>query len=88
MMAVPVPTAVTENVALDDPAWTVTGDCTVATAGLLEVSVIVAAADVAAARLTMPWPLLLTAIVDAFSATADTAGVVVGDVDVDEDEPQ
>ena len=86
MIAVPVPTAVTENAALDDPAWTVTGDCTVATAGLLEVSVIVAAADVGAARVTVPWPLLLTAIVDAFSATADTAGVVVGDVD--EDDPQ
>jgi hypothetical protein len=56
----------------------------VATAGLLDVRVIVAAADVGAARLTVPWPLLLTAMVDAFSATADTAGVVLGDVDVDD----
>ena len=54
MIAVPVPTAVTVNATLDAPAWTVTGVCTVATAGLLDVSPIVAAADVAAARLTVP----------------------------------
>ncbi len=85
MTAVPVPTAVTVNAALDAPAGTVIVVCTVATAGLLDVSVMVAAADVGAASVTVPWPLLLTAMVDTFSATADTAGVVLADVD---DEPQ
>jgi hypothetical protein len=86
MTAVPIPTAVTVNAALDAPAETVIVVCTVATAGLLDVSVIVAADDVGAASVTVPCPLLLTAMVDTFSATADTAGVVVADVD--DDEPQ
>ena len=55
-----------------------------ATAGLLEVSVTLAAADVALASVTVPWPLLLTAMVDVFSATVASAGVALGDVDEDE----
>lgn len=81
IVAVPAASAVTVNVALDEPAWIVMGVCTVATAGLLLVSVIFVAVDAAAVRLTVPCPLLPAAMVVAFSAIPDTARTVVGEVD-------
>jgi hypothetical protein len=79
-LAVPAATPVIVNVALDVPAGIVTGDCTLATAGLLLVSVMVAAVAGAAAIVTVPCVTLPTPIVDALSVTADIAGpVVVGD---------
>ena len=78
IVAVPAPTAVTVIVALDEPAWTVTGVCTEATAGLLLESEIVAPpVGAAAVRLTVPCPVLPAATLVAFSATPDTVGVVV-----------
>ena len=64
----------------DEPAWIGMGDCTVATAALLVVSVTLIAAVVAAARLIVPCPLLPTAIVDVVSATAEIAGDVLAEV--------
>lgn len=78
IVAVPAATAVIVNVALDEPAGIVTGVCTVATAGLLLDSPILAPpVDAAAVRLTVPCPLLPAATLVAFKATADTAAVVV-----------
>jgi hypothetical protein len=83
MVAVPAVTAPTVNVALEAPAWIVTDVCTVATVGLLLDSATLApAVGAAAVRLTVPCPLLPAARSVAFSATLDTASVVVvGPVD-------
>ena len=79
-LAVPAATPVMVNVALDAPADIVTGDCTLATAGLLLVSVTLAAVAGAAATVTVPCVTLPIPIVDAPSVTADIAGPeVVGD---------
>jgi hypothetical protein len=81
IVVVPAAIAVTVNVALNEPARIMTGVCTVATAGLLLVSVILETVDAAAARLTVPCPLLPTAMVVACSAIPDRAGAAaVGDV--------
>jgi hypothetical protein len=78
IVAVPAATAARVNVALDEPAGIVTGVCTVATAGLLLDSEILAPpVDATAARLTVPCPLLPAATLVAVNATLDTAGVVV-----------
>jgi hypothetical protein len=80
IVAVPAATAATVNVTLDEPAWIVTGVCTVAAAGLLLDSEITAPpGDAAAVRLTVPWPVLPAATLVAFSVILDTAAdVVVG----------
>jgi hypothetical protein len=79
-VAVPADTPVMVNVAVDAPGGIVTGDCTLATAGLLLASVMLAAAVVAAATVTVPCATLPIPIVDALSVTLDIAGpVVVGD---------
>jgi hypothetical protein len=76
IVTVPAATAATMNVALDEPAWMVTIVCTVATAGLLlDREMLVAPADAAAVRLTVPWVLPSVARVVAFSATPAKAGV-------------
>jgi hypothetical protein len=78
IVAVPTATAVTVIVALDEPAWTVTGVCTAATAGLLlESEILDPPVGAAAVRLTVPCPVLPAATLVAFSVTPDTAGVVV-----------
>jgi hypothetical protein len=75
MVAVPAFTAVTVNVALDEPAGTITGVWTVATAELLLDSTILAppaaAADV---RVTVASPLPPAATIVALSETPDTVG--------------
>jgi len=76
IVAVPAATAVTVNVALNEPGGTVTGVCTVATDGLLLDSGIVAPPAAAAVRVTVPWPVPPTATLAAFSATLATARVV------------
>jgi hypothetical protein len=69
------------NVALDAPACIVIGDCTLATAGLLLVSVTLAAVAGAAATVTVPCVTPPIPIVDALSVTPDIAGpVVVGEL--------
>jgi hypothetical protein len=79
-LAVPAPTPVIVNAAVDEPACSVTGDCTVATAGLLLVSVMLAATVGAAATVTVPCAVPPIPMVDALTATLDTPGpVVVGD---------
>jgi hypothetical protein len=79
IIAVPGVMAVTMNVALDEPAATVTEVCTVATEGLLLDSEIVAPADGAAAvRLTVPSPRAPAEMLVAFSATPDTPVDAVG----------
>ena len=85
-VAVPTATAVIVNVTLDDPAGTVTGVWTVATAGLLLDSATLAPpVDAAAVRLTVPWALPPAAMLAPPTVTADTAVVVVvaevGDAD-------
>jgi hypothetical protein len=82
ILAVPADTPVTVNATVDDPAGMVTGEVTVATAGLLLVSVTLDAVDGAAARVTVPCAFPPTLIVDALTATAETPGPVgVGEVD-------
>ena len=56
------------------PPLSLTGDCTVATAGLLLVNVTLAAAAGAAVTVTVPCAMLPIPIVDALSVTPDTAG--------------
>jgi hypothetical protein len=81
IVAVPAATAVTVNVALDEPAWIVMGVCTVATAGLLlDSEMLVPPAGAAVVRVTVPCPLLPAATLVAFSATPETARVIVGPV--------
>lgn len=78
IVAVPAATPATVNVTLVAPAWTVTGVCTVATAGLLlDSETLAPPVDAAAVRLTVPWPLLPAATLVAFSVTPDTADVAV-----------
>lgn len=81
-LAVPAPTPVIVNVAVEDPAARLSGDETVSTAGLLLVNVMLAAVVGAAARVTVPCAVLPIPIVGTLSVTADTAGPVgvVGDV--------
>jgi hypothetical protein len=76
-LAVPALTPVTVNAAVDAPACSVTGDCTVRTAGLLLVKLIDAAAVGAAATVTVPCAVPPTPIVGALSRTPETAGPVV-----------
>jgi hypothetical protein len=82
IVAVPEATAATLNVALDEPAGIVMAVCTVATAGALLVSEMLAPLiDAAAVRLTVPCPLAPTARLVMLRATPDTLAVVgaVGD---------
>jgi hypothetical protein len=80
-LAAPAATPVIVNVAVDDPAGIVIGDCTLATAGLLLVSVTLAAVVGAAVTVTVPCATLPMPIVDALSATPDIDGpVVVGEL--------
>jgi len=80
-LAVPAPTPVIVNAAVDAPACNVTGDCTVRTAGLLLVRAMDAAAVGADATVTVPCAVPPMPIVGALSVTPDTAGpVVVGEV--------
>ena len=78
----PGATAVTVNVALDEPAGIVRAVGTVATAVLLLVSERLAP-PLGAAELsvTVPCPLLPAATLVALSVTPDTVPVVVADVD-------
>jgi len=70
IVAVPLPTAVTVNGALEEPATIVTGVCTVATAGLLLVRVTLAPpAGAAAASVTLPWVVDPATMVDVLSVT-------------------
>ena len=81
-LAVPAATPVIVNVAVDEPAATLSGDGTVRTAGLLLVNVMLAAAVGAAVRVTVPCAVLPIPIVGTLSVTPDTAGPVVGVGDV------
>jgi hypothetical protein len=87
-LAVPAATPVMVNVAVDDPAGIVTGDCTLATAGLLLVSVTVAAVTGAAATVTVPCATLPTPMVEALRLTPDIAGPVVVGEEGELDPPQ
>jgi hypothetical protein len=80
--AVPADTAVMVNVALDDPAGTVSVAGTVATAALLLTSATLAPEDGAAAlSVTVPWPLAPAVTLAALNETDDSAEVgEVGDV--------
>ena len=79
IVAVPAATAATVKVALVEPAWTEMGVCTVATAGsLLESEMLAPPVDAAVVRLTVPCPLLPAATLVVFNVTADTEAVVVG----------
>jgi len=69
IVAVPLPTAVTVNGALEEPAAIVTGVCTVATAGLLLVRVTLAPPAGAAASVTLPWVVDPATMVDVLSVT-------------------
>jgi hypothetical protein len=78
IIAVPAVIAASANEALDEPAWMVTGVCTVAIEGLLlDNETLAPPVGAAAVRLTVPCPLLPAARLVAFSATLETAGVVV-----------
>ena len=80
-VAVPGATATSVNVALDAPAWIVTGVCTVATAVLLlDSETAVPPVGAATVRLTVPCALLPAATLDTLSATLDTAGTAAGAV--------
>jgi hypothetical protein len=72
-VAVPGPTPVRVNVAVAAPAATVTGLCTVTTAGLLLVSVTDDALVAATESVTVPCAVPPTPIVAALSVTADNA---------------
>jgi hypothetical protein len=63
---------VTVNVTVDEPTGTVIDDGTVATAGLLLVNVTLAAADGAAASVTVPCAVPPTPMVAGLTATLDT----------------
>jgi hypothetical protein len=79
--AVPAAMAVTVNVAVDEPGWIVTGVWTVATAGLLLVSVTLAALGGDAMRVTVPCPVAPTTRLGGFNVTPDTArDAVVGEL--------
>jgi hypothetical protein len=78
IVAVPAATAATANVAVAAPAGTMTGVCTVATAGLLlDSEMLTPPVDAAAMRLTVPCTLPPTATLVPFSAIPDTAGLVI-----------
>ena len=82
IVVVPGATAVMVNVALADPAGTVKVGGTVATAALLLAKVRFAPpAGAAALSVTVPCPLVPAITLVAPSETADTALVVVGEVD-------
>ena len=72
IVVVPAVTAVTVNVALNEPAGTVTGVCTVATDGLLLDSGIVAPPGAASVRVTVPCPVAPAGMLVAFSVTLAT----------------
>ena len=81
IVAVPAPTPVTATVALDAPAATVTGDCTVAIAALLLAMPTLTALEAAAFSVTVACTVPPAATVVALSVTPDTAPVPVGPVD-------
>ena len=75
MVAVPAFTAVTVNVALVEPAGTITGVWTLATAELLlDTAMLAPPAGAANVSVTVACPLLPAATVAALSVTADTLG--------------
>jgi hypothetical protein len=77
IVAVPAATAVTLNVALDDPAGIITAVCTVATAGALLVSAtLVPLTGAIVVRLTVPSPLPPTWMLVMLKATPDTVAAV------------
>jgi hypothetical protein len=85
IVAVPAERAVTANVALDEPAGTSTGVCTVATAGLLvDNAMLEPPAGAAAVRLTVPCPVPPAGTVAVLSVTPDTVGVPADGAAVDE----
>ena len=75
------------NVAVEEPAARLSGDETVRTAGLLLVSVMLAAAVGAVVRVTVPCAVLPIPIVGTLSVTPDTAGPLVGVGDIGVLEP-
>lgn len=78
IVAVPAATAVIVNVALDAPARIMTGVGTVATAGLLLVSEMLAPPESAAAiKLTVPCPLAPATRLAVVKETPDTAELVI-----------
>jgi hypothetical protein len=75
-MAVPAERAVTAIVALDEPAGTSTGVCTMATAGLLvDNATLAPPAGAAAVRLTVACPLPPAGTLSVPSVTLDTTGI-------------
>ena len=66
----------TVNAALEEPAWITTGVCTVATVGLLLTSEIVAPADAAAVRVTVPTVFAPAEILVAVNVTVETPTTV------------
>jgi len=88
IVAVPAETPVTANVALDAPAATSTGVCTIATAGLLvDSAMLEPPAGAAAVRLTVACPVPPAGTVAVLSVTLDTVGVPVDGAE-GESEPQ
>ena len=82
----PLPTAVTVNEALEEPAAIVTGVCTVATAGLLLVKATFAPpVGAAAASVTLPWVVDPDTMVDELRVTLAMVALlfdgVVGEVE-------
>ena len=86
IVAVPLPTAVTVNGALEEPAAIVTGVCTVATAVLLLANATFAPpAGAAAASVTVPWVADPATTVDVLSVTLAMVALlfagIVGEAD-------
>lgn len=75
-VAVPAPTAVIVNAAVEAPADTVTGDWTVTTAGLLLINATLALADEADDNVTVPCPVLPSASAAPLRVTDATVGPV------------
>ena len=87
IVAVPLPTAVTVNGALEEPAAIVRGVCTVATAVLLLVKATLAPpAGAAAASVTVPWAVEPATMVAVLSVTLVMLAVLLGVVG--EEEPE
>lgn len=81
IVAVPAPTPVTVAVALDAPAGTVTGDCTVAIAALLLAKVMLVALEAAAFSVTVACTVVPAATVVALRVTPDMPPGSLGAVD-------
>ena len=81
IVAVPAATPVTVAVALDAPAGTVTGDVTVAMAGLLLAMVMLVALEATAFRVTVACTVVPAFTVVALNVTPETPAASLGAVD-------